>query len=159
MAPSRTPWSLIARQALAAGLAGTTTYDFYLWLTAVRFARAGLPGFWQSAAAALVGRVAFSATDYMWLGLAIHLVIGVAWAGGFAYLANRQRLFVRRWLVAGFIYGIVVYVIMGFILLAGNALTMPPNPTAFVNGVIADTFFFGVPVAFVVASMEAGGKA
>ncbi len=159
MATSRTPWALVSRQALAAGVAGAVTYDLYLWLTVFRHFPAGMPGGWQSTAAAVVGRVAFTSPAFEWVGLAIHAIVSIAWAGGFAYLAARQPALTERWLIAGLLYGIVVYVVMGLILLAGNAFTMPANPTSFINSIVAHTLFFGVPVAFVVKLMEPRAEA
>ncbi len=141
-------------QALVAGIAGVATYNFYLWLTAVRPAHASILLVWLFAASTVVGKVAFTSPAYVWLGLAIHLLVGIGWAGGYAYLALRQPVLNERWIVSGLLYGIIVYAVMELILLAGNAFRPPPTPTAFLNALVLHTVFFGLPVAYLVKVMQ-----
>ena len=57
--------------------------------------------------------------------------------------------------ISGFVFGLVVYLCMELILFAGNALVYPPNPNAFFNAVIAHGVFFGLPIAYIVRTLQA----
>jgi hypothetical protein len=48
-----------------------------------------------------------------------------------------------------------VYVFMQALLLGARAFVFPPTPTALLNAVLAHMLFFGVPVAYVVARLDA----
>jgi hypothetical protein len=155
-AKARLPWGGILRQALVAGLAGSFVFQIYLWLTVVLPQHLSMAAYWQtSASEPLLGKIALSTPGYAGLGFGIYLLVGIGWAGAYAYLAAQRPLFNRHWLVSGLVYGLVVYLCMSLMLFAGNALTGPPNPNAFINAVIAHSCFFGLPIAYVVRAMQA----
>jgi hypothetical protein len=149
------PWERLLRPALPAGLIAAAIFDLYVWLTTVLPAGGSLPSLWQQIAAAAVGKaVAFSSPAYAWLGVVIQALVGIGWAAGYASLAARRPVFNARWIAAGLVYGIVVYIVMELILLAGNAFTPPPTPNAFLNAVVAHSVFFGLPIAYLVKRLQ-----
>jgi len=155
--PSNAPvaWGRVAAQALAAGLVAGLLFDSYVWLTVVLPAHSSMIVLWQFAASTLVGKGAFADPSFAILGVAIHAVVSVAWAGAYAYIAARQPVLNTRWYASGLVYGIVVEIVMQLILVAGNAFQPPPTPNAFFNGVIAHAVFFGLPLAFIVRTLDA----
>lgn len=147
------PWGRVATQALLAGLAGAVVFDLYLWLTTLLPHGASIAGLWQWIASTVLGKPALANPNAAPLGVAIHLIVSIGWAGGYAYIAAAHPATTRRWLVAGIVYGLIVYTIMQVILLADGNFTYPPTPNDFVNALIAHALFFGVPVALVVRSL------
>jgi hypothetical protein len=155
--PSTAPisWGRVAAQALVAGLIAAAVFDFYVWLTIVLPAHSSMIALWQFAASTLLGNGAFADPSFAVLGVAVHAIVGIGWAGAYAYLAARQPSLNVRWYASGPVYGIVVEIVMQLILLAGNAFRPPPTPNAFLNDVIACAIFFGLPLAFVVKTLDA----
>jgi uncharacterized membrane protein YagU involved in acid resistance len=150
----RIQWSRVFTQALAAGITGAIFLDVYLWLTTILPQHGSLIAAWQFVASATIGNVAFSSTSYAGLGLVVHVLVSVAWAGGYAYLAMTRPFMNQRWVISGLVYGIIVYLFMQVLLLGASKFQFPPTPVAFVNVVIAHMVFFGLPVAFVVSRMN-----
>ena len=150
----RVNWGSIAKEAVAAGIAGGISIEIYLYLTTVLPQHVSILSVWQFIASVAIGKVAFTSTSYAWLGLLLHFIVSICWAGGYAYLATRQRFMNERWAISGLVYGVVVYMFMQLILLGANALKPPATPNDFINAVIAHSVFFGLPVAFVVARLS-----
>jgi hypothetical protein len=153
-ASARIDWTGIFKQAIVAGVVGAITIDLYLYLTTVLPAHGSMIGLWQWVASGVVGPVATSTVAYAWLGLLIHVIVSMGWAGGYAYLTRSQPFLNERWLVSGLFYGLMVYVFMQLILLGAHLFTFPDNADVVVNVVVAHTVFFGLPVAFVVAKTD-----
>lgn len=147
-------WGRIALQALAAGLVGAIAIDAYLYLTTVLPVHGSMLAVWQYVASAAIGKVAYTSPAYAWLGLLVHVIVSIGWAGGYAYFAQLQRFVNERWFISGLGYGVVVYFFMLILLLGANAFVFPATPTAALNAVLAHMLFFGVPVAYVVARMD-----
>lgn len=147
-------WNLIVRQALLAGLGAGVCMEIYLLLTTVVPAHGSVVQTWQWIASAALGQVAFSSPTYAIVGLIVHFCVSIAWAGGYAYLAQQQTFMNQRWLISGIVYGFVVYIFMDLILL-GVRMFVPPPPLGLVNAVIAHCIFFGVPLAYVTARTSA----
>lgn len=147
-------WPRIAREACVAGIAGGIIIDLYLALTTVIPAHGSLIAFWQWVASAALGKVAFTNPSFAWLGLLIHFIVSIGWAGGYAYLAQRQPFVNDRWLVSGIVYGIVVYGFMQLLLIGAQAEVFPQPAVATINALIAHALFFGVPVAYAIARMD-----
>jgi hypothetical protein len=150
----RIAWGTVLYQAVVAGIEGAFTIDAFLWLTTVLPAHSNMVAFWQYIASVVVGDVAFSAPSYAALGLATNVAVAVGWAGGYAYFVATRPSTNRHWLAAGAAYGVVVYVLMQLILLAGGHFKGPATPNAFVIIVIAHVVFFGIPVAYVVRTLD-----
>jgi uncharacterized membrane protein YagU involved in acid resistance len=151
---ARISWIRIAQQALIAGIAGGVLIDAYLWATTIAPVHGSILTMWQWIASTAVGKVAFTDPAYATVGLAMHGLVSVCWAAGYAYLAATRPFVNRRWLVSGLVYGIVVYAIMQLILLAGNNFAPPPNPGVVYNAIVAHAVFFGIPVAFLVSILQ-----
>ena len=147
---TRLSWTHIALQAVVAGVAGGAIFQLYLWMTTILPAHGSIVTQWQWIASTVLGKAALTDRRFALAGLAIHALVSVGWAGGYAYLAATGPLANRRWIVSGIVYGLIVYTIMQTILLADNNFTYPPTPNAFLNAVAAHAVFFGIPVAYVV---------
>ena len=146
-------WKVIFRQALVAGIIAGICFETYLVLTVVVPSHGNLLQVWQWIASAAVGDIAFTSPSYAWLGLMVHFIISIAWAGGYAYLAQQQEFMNRRWVISGLVYGLVVYIFMD-ILLLGARKFVPPSAPALLNLLIEHSVFFGLPLAFVVSRLN-----
>jgi hypothetical protein len=151
----RVSWSGIAFQAVVAGVVGGFLIDLYLWATTLLPQRGNIVSLWQWIASTALGKVALTDPACAAAGLAMHAIVSVGWAGGYAYLAATRPATTRRWAIAGIVYGLIVYTIMQVILLADNNFTYPPTPNAFINALVAHAVFFGLPVAYVVHKLQA----
>jgi hypothetical protein len=141
-------------QALVAGIAGAILIDLYLWATTLLPRHAGIDVMWRFIASTVLGKSALADPGSAPIGACIHLIVSLGWAGGYAYIAQAHPATTKRWLVAGIVYGLVVYTIMQVILLADNNFTYPPTPNAFINALVAHAVFFGLPVAYIVHVMQ-----
>ena len=156
MATSRAlPWGSIITQAVVAGLIAGIFIEAYLWATIVLPAHGSLLQSWQWVASTVIGKQAFTSLSFAWLGLLIHLLVAIGWAGGYAYLASTRPYMNQRWYISGPIYGFVVYMFMEIVLLGDNNFVWPASLPAFFNYAVgAHVIFFGMPLAFVVARMD-----
>ncbi|HEY1976915.1 MAG TPA: hypothetical protein VGG89_10240 [Candidatus Baltobacteraceae bacterium] len=143
----------MVKRAVSAGIAGGILLDLYLWLTTALPAHQSMLPVWQFIASTVFGNVAFTSASYAAAGLAIHFLVSIGWAGGYAYFVQTQPATNRRWILAGAAYGLVVYVLMQLILLGGGHFTPPATPNALVIPVIGHIVFFGIPVAYVVRAL------
>jgi hypothetical protein len=146
----RLPWGPIVVRGTLAGVAGGIIIDAYLWLTTLVPTHVPVTAMWQFVASTAFGKGAFGNSLFIWVGLAMHLLVSIGWGIGYAYIAAGRPVIAERWLVSGIVYGIVVYTMMSIILLADNNFTYPPTPNAFVNAIAAHAIFFGIPIAFIV---------
>jgi hypothetical protein len=105
-------------------------------------------------AATLVGRAAADAgpAAFIWVGVALHLVVSLAWAAGYVWIARSMKQLVRLPAISGLGFGLVVYFVMLLVLLAANLYTKP-TPGSVGLGLLANCVFFGLPVALIVAAM------
>lgn len=147
---TRTDWGSIFKQSFLAGIVGAIAIDVYLWLTTLLPAHASILGQWQWVASGVVGQMAYSSPAYAWLGVLVHVIVSVGWAGGYAYLTRSQAFLNQRWIVSGLFYGFMVDVFMQLLQL-GAHLGFPSDLGVILNGIVAHMVFFGLPVAFVVA--------
>lgn len=145
---------VVWRQGVAAGVAGGLIVGLYLALTTVIPAHGSFVAAGQWVASAAIGKVALTSPAFAWLGLAIHFIVSIGWAGGYAYLAQRQQALNARWLLSGIVYGVVVYGFMQLLLIGAQAEVFPPPAFDAIDALIAHALFFGVPVAFIVARMS-----
>lgn len=151
---ARVSWSRIFAQALAAGIVGGVAIDLYLWATTLLPHGESIAVLWQWIASTVFGKPALTQPRATAVGAAIHTIASIGWAGGYAYIGATRPATTRRWIVAGIVYGLIVYTIMQVILLADNNFTYPPTPNDFVNALVAHAAFFGIPVAYVVHVMQ-----
>ncbi|HEY1428540.1 MAG TPA: hypothetical protein VGF18_03130 [Candidatus Tumulicola sp.] len=147
---ARPAWGSIVSRGATAGIIGGITIDVYLWLTTLIPAHTPITAMWQFVASTAFGKGALTNPSFIWVGLAMHLIVSIGWGIGYAYIAASSPAIANRWITSGIVYGIVVYAIMSLILLADNNFTYPSSPNAFVNAIAAHAIFFGLPVAFVI---------
>ncbi|MBV8638162.1 MAG: hypothetical protein JO322_08745 [Candidatus Eremiobacteraeota bacterium] len=147
-------WNAIVRQAFAAGIVAGVLIQAYLILTQIVPAHGSILGAWQWIASAAIGDEALRNPAYAWLGLLIHFIISIAWAGGYAYLAQERPFMNRRWYISGIVYGLIVYIFMDILLLGARKFIPPTTPLQLLNVLIAHCVFFGLPLAFVVSRMD-----
>jgi hypothetical protein len=150
----RPNWALIIRQAVFAGFIGALVFDAYVYLTMVVPAGGSVLTMLQRSASLAVGPIAFTNPSYAWVGVLVDLVISMAWAGGYAYFAQKTPFVNASWPVSGFFYGFVVYVLMLLVQIGAHVFVYPPNVGVLLNEVLARTVFFGIPVAFVIAQSD-----
>lgn len=134
-------------KAVVAGIIGGILIDAFLILTHM----ASFPGIYQFVASGVVGSVAFSSPNYIWLGVVLHLVISIVWALIYGYVAVAGK-FTQRWLVGGIVLGIVVMIGMTIVqMLAHLAPAAAPSLSTLGMLLIAHVVFYGLPVAGYIA--------
>jgi hypothetical protein len=140
---------------IIAGLIGAVLLDAYSIVTTDLIDRAQhvTPLVWigeifQFYAALLVGKTAACNPKCELIGLATNLVISSAWGIGYAYVVASRPGLLARPFGAGILYGFIVYAAMQLMALAANVFTAP-DALRFYNELVAYTFFFGVPIAYV----------
>jgi hypothetical protein len=149
------PSSRTTAAGFVAGLVGSVTLFAYV---VGRFAVGGeadaahLAGLFQFTASAAVGKIAFSGPAYIALGVVFHVLVSIGWGLGYAYAAQREAQLVRRPLLSGLGFGLVVYFAMQLVLVQAN-LFEAPTPASVGSGLLGHCVFFGLPVALVVARM------
>jgi hypothetical protein len=155
-------WALSRRQtvaALVAGLAGAVLIHACLLFVGPALS----PGLalrpaalYTFIAAALIGRAAAAAgPNAVWLGVGLHLAVSLAWAFGYVYASRSMGQLLRRPLISGLGFGLVIYFVMLVVLLAANLYTKP-TPGDVGIGLLANCVFFGLPVALIAAAMAKG---
>ena len=105
----------------------------------------------QYIASGLLGRQSFQmGWTSVGLGVAIHYTIALTWTAIFFIAATKFTMLIRRPVLSGLIYGVIVYVVMNFAVLQMTAI--PPRPAAMTlvnraNAVLALMFCIGLPIA------------
>jgi hypothetical protein len=134
--------------AIGAGITGGVLIDAFL---AVANHMSPI-AIWQFVASALVGGVAFTSTSYAALGFVMHFAISIAWALVYAAAAGPLPVLVRRPVLGGLLYGVVV--MLGMTMLLALKHVGPagvPDAVTLAKNLIAHTIFFGLPVALVIS--------
>jgi len=103
-------------------------------------------------ASAAVGPRAFAGGAYVTLGVLVHVLVSIGWGLGYAYAAQREAQLVRRPVLSGLGFGLVVYFAMQLVLVVAN-LFEKPTPGSVGSGLLGHCVFFGLPVALVVARL------
>jgi hypothetical protein len=155
-APTSISWNRIVIQALVAGIVGGALIDLYLWFTPLASQHPGILGIWTWIASTVGGKTMFANPNAPWIGLGVHAVTSIVWAGAYAYVAAQQAFVRLRWYISGPVYGLVVYLVMQLVLLVSGNFEYPHSPNDFVSALIAHAVFFGLPVAFVVNALDRG---
>lgn len=83
------------------------------------------------------------------LGLALHYAIALCMAAAFYLVSRKFHFLARRPLVAGMLYGVLLYAIMNFIVLPLSALPAHPwkMSLATFGDLCSHMFFVGIPIA------------
>jgi hypothetical protein len=156
VAPAPISWTRIAVQSLAAGIAGGAAIDLYLWFTPLASQHPGILAIWTHIAAAAAGKGELANLNAPWIGLGIHAVTSLVWAGAYAYVAATQTYVRKRWYISGPVFGLIVYLLMQIMLLVSGNFEYPHSPDDFVSDLIAHAVFFGLPVAYIVSVLDRG---
>jgi uncharacterized membrane protein YagU involved in acid resistance len=103
----------------------------------------------QTVASGALGNAAFTGgMSTAALGLSLHFTLSLLWAGLFCLLAWRVPLLVRRPLVAGIGFGIVVFLTMRLIVLPISAFPFPVSfkPLGTTLDLLSHMLLFGLPI-------------
>lgn len=148
-----TNWPRIIRQAVIAGIVGGIIVDLFLYFTTVAPAHGSITSMWKWVASGAFGKAAFTSPVFIWVGLLVHFIVSICWAGGYAFLASTRPYMNERWPLSGVVYGFVVMVFMTLLQLGANVFQWP-GELGWIISFIAHTVFFGVPVAFTISRLD-----
>lgn len=115
----------------------------------------------QSVASGLLGPAAYDGgLPVAILGLCLHFFIAFSAAAIFYIASRRLPLLVRQAVVAGILYGVVVYAVMNLVVIPLSAYVrkggFPPPPLVLITGLLVHMFFIGLPIAL--ATRRASGS-
>ena len=84
------------------------------------------------------------------LGVLIHYTIALFWTGVFYTASRKFSILLRRPVICGLLYGVVVYLVMNFVILPLSRV--PPRPAAVtlpsrINAVLALLLFIGLTIS------------
>jgi uncharacterized membrane protein YagU involved in acid resistance len=104
----------------------------------------------QVIASGLIGRAALSAGNgSVVLGLILQWLMSIIIATIYVVSARYKAAFLQRWVVAGFLYGTLVFVVMNFVVIPLSA--MPFHSRHTLQGItlnLAAMWLFGLIIAF-----------
>lgn len=106
----------------------------------------------HSIASGIYGAAAFTGgAKIAVLGVVLHFIIATTWATVY-YLASRRISFlINQPLIAGVLYGVVVYLFMNFVVLPLSAVARRPVPlSSRLIQMLIIIFCIGIPIAFIV---------
>lgn len=108
----------------------------------------------QFIASGIWGKQAFSGgLDMAFYGLLFHFVIASAWTVLFFIGYSKFYVFVRSWIVAGLLYGVVVWAVMNLVILPmTNVPKIALDPTRTLIGIAILMFCLGIPISFMAYS-------
>lgn len=132
----------LAGRAIVAGIIGGVLIDLFLVVAQI----VPFPGVYQFIASGLVGKVAFTSPSYIWLGVVMHFAISVVWALLYAFAANAVHA-LRKWLLGGLLFGIVVTFGMQIVESIFN-LAQPLTVAGVLGTLFSHVVFFGWPIAW-----------
>jgi hypothetical protein len=107
----------------------------------------------QSVASGLLGRQSFQGgAKTAVLGAALHFLIAFTAAAVFYVASRKIRFLTQRPVVAGLLYGEIVYLVMNFIVVPLSAIHRFPTFTAahIITGPIGHLFLVGLPISLAV---------
>ena len=85
------------------------------------------------------------------LAIVLDVCVSIGWAIGYVYLARTQPQLVVRPLISGAVFGFIVYAFMEVILITG--LSSHVTSGLLFRELIAETIFYGIPVALIVSRL------
>lgn len=139
---------------LIAGILDLTGACVVSWL------RAGVTPIrvFQSVASGLFGSASFSGgARTATAGVVLHFIIATTWATAY-YLASRKLSFLlNQPLIAGFFYGVVVYLFMNFVVIPLSAIPPRTTPIPLSSRLIGMSIIIvciGLPIAIIVRRLS-----
>ena len=133
---------------LIAGTLDLTGACVVVWLRA----RVSPVRIFQSIASGLYGSASFTGgAKTAVLGIVLHFIIATT-AAAVYYLASRQlRFLIDQTIIAGVVYGVLVYLFMNFVVLPLSAVAKRPVPlSGRIIGMLIIIFCVGLPIAIIV---------
>ncbi len=135
---------------LIAGIVAGVTLDLFLFAT--QLASGTPPGRLADnfvvIAAVLLGQSAYANPAAVPLGIVVHFCVAIGWALGYVHVARSQsQLLTRPW-VSGAVFGFVVYLFMGVVLVAAGHYH-PTMTGSFALQIVALVVFYGLPVGLI----------
>lgn len=140
-------WSRTIASGAAAGVVGGVAFSVFVFLASLLPVHASATTLWQFAASTAFGKTAFTSNAYVWDGVLLVFLAAIGWSIGYAYLARTRQAVNKQPIISGFVFGVVVYLIMQFVLFSVQALSVPSILSVY-TGLLGATVFFGIPVAF-----------
>jgi hypothetical protein len=136
-----TPWVAILYGGFVAGSLDVLAAALINWLNPLIIMRAIASG--------LLGRTAFQGgLPVAALGLLLQWAMSLLIAAIFVFAAGRMSWLSRRWITAGLLYGVVVFVVMEYVVVPLSAAAKPHfTALSFVENLLA-MLLFGLIVAF-----------
>ena len=116
----------------------------------------------QGIASGLLGQSAFQGgTATVALGLFLHFVIATGATAVFVAASLRVPALLRRPLIWGPLYGLIVYAVMRFVVLPLSLIRMQPFAfnIGFANQIFAHVFLVGIPIVVVASRLLTAGAA
>ena len=107
----------------------------------------------QAIASGLLGPAAFQGgSRTAALGMFLHLAIAFGAAAAYYVISRRWQLLVRRPILSGITYGVIVYVVMNQVVLPLSRVNLRPSPWAVVLAmVVVHMVCVGLPIAWTAA--------
>jgi hypothetical protein len=141
------------RVSCIAGLVAAMTSDLWLYCTSVAPVHGSM-----SATYVFIAHVVFGGSPIIGnpvvVGMLAHLAVSIGWAYGYTDLASRNQALSRAPWISGSVFGILVLLGMQSILLSVHQFHAF-SPLGFVNVIVLHTLFFGIPIALLVARLQA----
>jgi hypothetical protein len=144
------PAPALVAAGVTAGVAGAIIVDAYLIVVLVFVLHStSITGLYDFVASGAIGKAAYADPRAVYLGVALHVLVSLMWATGYAYVAARTPQVLRRPFLSGIAFGFVVMVTMQLVEVAAGIYTTPTT-LSLGNDFVANTAFFGLPVAYIV---------
>jgi hypothetical protein len=108
----------------------------------------------HSVASGLLGRASYSGgAATAALGLFLHFLIATIWAALFVTAARLAPALVRRPVLAGLAYGVVVYAVMNLAVIPLSRFPTKPSypPDVLISGLLVHMLGIGLPIALAAA--------
>jgi hypothetical protein len=106
----------------------------------------------QSIASGLYGSASFGGgAKTAVLGVILHFIIATTAAAVYYFASRQLRFLIERPVIAGLLYGVVVYLFMNFVVLPLSNVPKRPVPlSGRIIGMLIIIFFVGLPIAAIV---------
>lgn len=123
------------------------------YATVFSYFRSGVPPtrILQSVASGLLGSEAYEGgAPTAALGLALHFFIALVAAAIYVFASQYLPVLVRKPLLAGSVYGIVIYAVMNLVVIPLSRFPRKPSYPlpVLITGLLVHMFLIGVPIAF-----------
>jgi hypothetical protein len=139
-------WGRIVASGALAGIVGGAGFNLCMYLISLLPAHASLLAVWQFAASTALGKSALTSPSSARIGVALIFAASIGWGIGYAYVAQTRPAINKQPLISGFVFGLIVYVVMQFVLFSVQALKVPDIMSVYL-GILACTVFFGINIA------------